>query len=209
MSKHDRIINEVWSAITHGIGVMLSISGLVMLIIKSAQAGSVRQPVAFSNYGTTLIGLFLFSTLFHSLFFTRAKRVFQVFDHCGIYLLIVGTYTPFCLLAISGLRGWIMLAVIWLLAIGGIVYHIACHNRSQKLETAIYVLMGWLCLMESKQLFAALGVNGIILLVLGGVFFTVGALVYSSHLWKYNHVLWHLFVIMGAASMFCSLYFYI
>ena len=121
-SRKYLIVNEVLNAVTHGIGAGLSIAGLVLLIIKGARLGSALHVVSYCLYGTTLILLFLTSTLFHSLIFTKAKKVFQVFDHSSIFLLIAGSYTPFCLLSIQGWLGWTLFDLIWFLAISGIVY---------------------------------------------------------------------------------------
>ena len=121
-SKRYLIVNEVFNAITHGIGVGLSIAGLVILLIKGVRLGSTIHVVAYSIYGATLILLFLASTLYHSLIFTKARKVFQVFDHSSIYLLIAGSYTPYCLLTIQGPLGWGLFAVIWLMAILGVIY---------------------------------------------------------------------------------------
>lgn len=209
LTKREQIINEVWSAITHGVGVALAIAALVLLEIKAAGNHAPLQATVFAVYGVTLILLFLFSTLFHSLYFTRAARFFQILDHCSIYLLIVGTYTPYCLLAIPGLKGIVILIMIWSLGIGGALYHIIGNNRLQAIETLIYIGMGWLCLCGGRQLFQSLGMTGLLLLVSGGILYTVGAWIYSRKWGRYSHVLWHLFVLAGATSMFFSLYLYI
>ncbi|GMA54737.1 hypothetical protein GCM10025857_60940 [Alicyclobacillus contaminans] len=127
------ITNEVFNAITHGIGFGLSIAGLVILLLNGTQLGSSLHVVSYSIYGSMLILLFLISTLFHSLIFTKAKKVFQVFDHASIFLLIAGSYTPFCLLSIGGVFGWILCGIIWLLAISGIVYK-SCTLQKKKLS---------------------------------------------------------------------------
>ncbi len=209
MDKKCQIINEVWSAITHGIGIILSIVALVVLIIKGVAAGSMLSLTAYLIYGISLFSLYLFSTLFHSLYFTKANRVFQIFDHCGINLLIAGTYTPYCLLVIHGIFGWFILAAIWITALFGILYHILAKNRKQHVETIAYVLMGWTCLLGFKQLFLGLGDIGVLLLFGGGLAFTFGALLYSIKGLKYTHVFWHLTVMVGTLLMFCSIYFYI
>ncbi|MHC3377345.1 PAQR family membrane homeostasis protein TrhA [Ligilactobacillus equi] len=203
-----QIINEVFSAITHGIGVALSIVALVLLIMKGLNQGPLYF-AAYLVYGLSLLGLYLFSTFFHTFYFTKARRLFQIFDHCGIYLLIAGTYTPYCLLGIQGQAGLALLVVVWVLAVLGICYHILAKNRKQYIETIIYIGMGWLCLLGAKSLILALGSTGITLLVLGGILFTLGAGVYSIHGVKYAHVYWHLLVVFASASMFFSIYFYL
>lgn len=209
MTRKEQIINEILSAVTHAIGIGLSIWGLVLLILKGIKVNSVLVVITVIIYGITLIGLYLFSTLFHSLYFTKFSRVFQCFDHCGINLLIAGTYTPYCLLAIRGGLGIGMLIVIWMLALGGMVYHLFSKNRQQKIETILYVLMGWMCLLGAKPLLASLGVTSSWLLIAGGVIFTFGALIYSIHNLRFAHVIWHLLVMGGTTCMFLSIYFFI
>ncbi|GKS80830.1 membrane protein [Ligilactobacillus pabuli] len=209
MDKRSQVINEVWSAITHGVGIILSIAALVALILKGVHSGSGLAFGAYLVYGISLFSLYLFSTLFHCLYFTKASRVFQIFDHCGIYLLIAGTYTPYCLLVIDGKFGWGILAVIWVTALGGTLYHILAKNRQQKIETLAYIVMGWTCLLGLKQLLDGLGWSGMSLLFFGGVAFTLGALVYSIKGLKYTHVWWHLAVMLGTLLMFLSIYYYI
>lgn len=201
------ILNEVLNAVTHGIGFGLSIAGLVILLIKGARLDSSIHIISYAIYGSMMILLFLFSTLFHSLMFTRAKKVFQVFDHASIFLLIAGSYTPFCLLSIQGWLGWTLFILIWLLAISGIVYKsLTLHKKEtlSKISTLIYINMGWLCVIAFKPLIASLGFWGTFLLASGGVSYTVGALFYSIKSVRFMHVVWHLFVMLGAGLMYFS-----
>lgn len=208
-SKRYLIVNEVFNAITHGIGAVLSIAGLVLLIIKGAQMHSPIRIVSYSIFGASMILLFLFSTLFHSLIFTKAKPVFQVFDHSSIYLLIAGSYTPYCLVTIGGGLGWFLLITIWTLAITGIVYKSIFLQKRGKADYFIYILMGWLCVIAIKPLYLGLGRTGLLLLVLGGVSYTVGTYFYSKqNSIKFMHVIWHLFVLAGAMFIFFSIYLY-
>jgi hemolysin III len=205
------IVNEVLNAVTHGVGFGLSIAGLVILLVKGAHLGSPIHVVSYALYGSTMILLFLFSTLFHSLIFTKAKKVFQVFDHASIFLLIAGSYTPFCLLSIQGWLGWTLFVAIWLLAISGIVYKsITLHKQEtvSKISTIIYIIMGWLCLFAFQPLTQSLGLWGTILLASGGVSYTVGALFYSLKHVRFMHVVWHLFVMLGAGLMYFSVLFF-
>lgn len=210
-SKKYRIVNEVLNAVTHGIGFGLSIVGLVILLSKAIQLGSTLHVISYALYGTTLILLFLSSTLFHSLIFTRAKKVFQVFDHSAIFLLIAGSYTPFCLLSVKGLWGWILFGVIWLMAIVGIIYKACTLHKQQTVKhgsTVIYIIMGWLCVLAAHSLYLSLGFTGIMLLISGGVAYTLGAIFYSFPHIRFMHVVWHLFVMMGAAFMYFSVLFF-
>ncbi|ALS38087.1 hemolysin III [Enterococcus rotai] len=210
-SRKYMILNEVLNAVTHGIGASLSIAGLVILLVKGARLGSAVHVVSYAIYGSTLILLFLSSTLFHSLIFTKAKKVFQVFDHSSIFLLIAGSYTPFCLLSIKGWLGWLLFVLIWVMAISGVVYKsLTLHKQEtvKNISTVIYIIMGWLCITAAKPLYDSLGPTGIALLVAGGVSYTLGAAFYSLKSVRFMHVVWHLFVMLGAGFMFFSILLY-
>ncbi|WP_122645196.1 PAQR family membrane homeostasis protein TrhA [Enterococcus mediterraneensis] len=210
-SRKYLIVNEVLNAVTHGIGFGLSVAGLVILLVKGARLGSAIHVVSYAVYGSMMILLFLCSTLFHSLIFTRAKKVFQVFDHASIFLLIAGSYTPYCLLSIRGWLGWTLFGLIWLSAISGVVYKsVTLHKKEtvSKVSTVIYIIMGWLCILAAKPLLASLGVTGTVLLVSGGVAYTIGAIFYSFKNIRFMHVVWHLFVMLGAGLMYFSILFF-
>ncbi|KRL02680.1 PAQR family membrane homeostasis protein TrhA [Liquorilactobacillus capillatus] len=209
LNKKERLLNEIWSGITHGVGLALSIAALVLLLIKAVASTQTLYLTAFIIYGVSLIVLYAASMFFHCLYFTRAQKIFRILDHCSIFMLIAGTYTPYCLLAIGGIKGMLLLGLIWFLTISGILFHLFSHGKLQKIETIIYVIMGWLCLLGIKDLLSSLGWNGFMLLLAGGIMFTLGALVYSIKGVKYAHVYWHLFVMLGSAAMFFSIYFYI
>ncbi|AII39219.1 MULTISPECIES: PAQR family membrane homeostasis protein TrhA [Enterococcus] len=205
------ILNEVFNAVTHGIGTGLSIAGLVILLVKGAHLHSSLHIVSYAIYGSMMILLFLTSTLFHSLIFTKAKKVFQVFDHSSIFLLIAGSYTPFCLLSIRGWLGWTLFVLIWLFAILGIIYKaLTLHKRERvsKVSTIIYIFMGWLCVVAAVPLYHSLGMTGVILMVAGGLSYTIGAFFYSLNSIRYMHVVWHLFVMLGAGFMYFSVLFF-
>lgn len=205
-SRKYLITNEVLNAVTHGVGVLLSIVGFVLLLRK---ANSGLHYVSFIIYGVSLLLLFLASTLYHSLIFTKAKKVLQVFDHCSIYLLIAGTYTPYCLLYIKGTIGIVLLSVIWLAAIIGIIYKSLTLSKVKsvsKLSTIIYNVMGWAVVIALPSLYHSVGLKGLLLLVGGGVAYTVGSVFYSMKNRRYMHVVWHLFVMLGAMLMFFSIY---
>ncbi|MHC5248234.1 PAQR family membrane homeostasis protein TrhA [Enterococcus sp. LJL90] len=205
------ILNEVLNAVTHGIGFGLSVAGLVLLIIKGVGLDSPIRVVSYTIYGSMMILLFLASTLFHSLIFTKAKKVFQVFDHSSIFLLIAGSYTPYCLVSIQGWLGWTLFGLIWTFAIIGVVFKAVTLHRTKsvsKASTIIYIIMGWLCLIAAKPLYDSLGVAGISLLVAGGLSYTIGAAFYSLKNVRFMHVVWHLFVMLGAGFMYFSVLFY-
>lgn len=202
------IWNETLNAVTHGLGTGLSITGLILLLIKASQLASIKHLFAYLIYGVSLIILFLSSTLFHSLIFTKAKKVFQVFDHSSIYLLIAGSYTPFCLLALPKKAGFLMLLLVWGIALLGILYKTIFFNKKTKADVLLYIIMGWLCLFTLKPLWIGLGSTGFWLLVAGGVTYTLGAIFYSLKQVPFMHVVWHLFVLGGATFMFFSILFY-
>ena len=158
-----------------------------------------------------MILLFLFSTLFHSLMFTRARTVFQVFDHSSIFLLIAGSYTPFCLISIQGWLGWALFVFIWLIAIAGIIYKsLTLHQKepNPKISTMIYIVMGWLCLIAFYPLVQSLGVRGTALLASGGIAYTFGTIFYRLKNVPFMHVVWHLFVMLGAGLIYFSILLY-
>ena len=210
-TKKYLIVNEVFNAVTHGIGFGLSVAGLILLIIKGVQLHSTAHVLSYIVYGVSLMLLFLSSTLFHSLIFTRAKKVFQVFDHCSIFFLIAGTYTPFCVLSMHGWLGKALLIGIWTLAIGGVVYKsLTLHKQAtvSKISTIIYLIMGWLVVIALPQLLDTIGVTGVVLLVAGGISYSLGAGFYSMKKIRFMHVVWHLFVLLAAILMFFAVYLY-
>lgn len=208
-SKTYHILDNIFSAITHGIGFGLSIAGLVILIVKAAQTHNPLRITTFAIYGSSLVLLYLFSTLYHSLIFTRAKRVFQIFDHSSIFILIAGSYTPYSLVAIGGVAGWIMFSVIWAITIVGILYYILNKGNHIIFDTILYVVMGWMVLLSGARLYTRLGNLGFWLLVLGGIAYTAGALLYTLRGIPYIHVVWHLFVMLGSILMYFSVLFYV
>jgi hemolysin III len=195
---------EIANAITHGIGAALAIAALVLLIVFSAMKGTVWHVVSFSIFGATLVILYLESTLYHSLTNKKVKRLFRKFDHMSIFLLIAGTYTPFCLTILRGTMGWIMFAIVWGSTIVGIVLKAFLTGKKDKLSTILYVVMGWLIVIAIKTMYLSMTFSGFLFLVIGGLLYTVGALFYSWDKLRYNHGVWHLFVIGGSVCHFFS-----
>lgn len=208
-SKTYNIVDNVLSAVTHGIGFGLSVAGLVILIVVAAHSGNAMKIVCFTLYGSSLVLLYLFSTLYHSLVFTRAKRVFQIFDHSSIFILIAGSYTPYTLVAIGGAKGWVLWGIIIALSVFGILFYIFNPGKYVALNTVIYVLMGWMVIFASADLYPVLGPKGFWLLVGGGVAYTIGAILYSMRRIPYIHVIWHLFVMLGSILMYFSILLYV
>ena len=195
---------EIANAITHGVGACLAIAALVILVVFAALKGTVWQVVSFSVFGATLVLLYFASTLYHSLTNVRAKGVFHKFDHISIYLLIAGTYTPFCLTALLGWVGWTVFGVVWSCAILGAVIKSISVGKKVKLSTILYIMMGWVILIAVKPLYQAMTFNGFALLIGGGLSYTAGTIFFIRDHVKYNHSVWHLFVIGGSVLHFFS-----
>lgn len=195
---------EIANAITHGIGAALAIAALAILVVFAAIRGNVWHVVSFSVYGSTLVLLYFASTLYHSLTHLKAKGVFHKFDHISIYLLIAGTYTPFCLTALRGWIGWTVLGIVWSCAILGTVLKSISVGKRVMMSTILYVLMGWVIIIAIKPLYNAMPYNGFLLLVAGGVSYTLGTIFFIRDQVKYNHSVWHIFVLGGSVLHFFS-----
>ncbi|SRR5258706_82070 len=193
---------EIANAITHGVGALLAIAALVILIVLAAINGTVWHVVSFSIFGSTLVLLYFASTLYHSLTHVRAKHVFNKIDHISIYLLIAGTYTPFCLTALRGWIGWTVFGIVWGCAVLGAVLKAISIGSRVRLSTILYVMMGWVILFAIKSLYQAMSFNGFILLMGGGVSYTLGTIFFLRDQVKYNHSVWHLFVLGGSVLHF-------
>lgn len=200
---------ERFNALSHLAGAVLAGVGAIVLIVMAARLGDPWKVVSVSIYGCMLFLLFLTSTLYHS-FKGRAKRIWCKLDHCVIYLLIAGSYTPFALVSLRGAWGWTLLGVVWALAIFGIVQE-ACLARGKRvLSLVIYVAMGWLALIAAVPLLRSLTAGGFAWLVAGGAAYTVGILFYANdHRWRHAHGIWHLFVLGGSASHFVAVSGYV
>src|SRR5690625_489797 len=193
---------EIANSITHGIGATLSLAALVILIVYASLYGNAWNIVSFSLFGTTMLLLYVFSTLVHSLPIGKAKKVFEILDHAGIFFFIAGTYTPFLLVALRGALGWTLFGIIWGLAIFGTVFKAFFVDRFVKLSTILYIVIGWLIVVAWKPLVASVSTKGIVFLVIGGVLYSFGAIFYVWKGFKYHHAIWHLFVVAGSIMHF-------
>ena len=196
---------ELFNAITHGIGALLSVAGCVVLLVRCHQLGDSVAAVSSAIYGTTLIILYTMSTLYHALANEKAKAVFRVFDHVTIYLLIAGTYTPYTLACLGGALGWTLFGIVWAAAIVGIVFSSIRLRRFQKLSMICYIAMGWVILIAIKPLWQVIGTLPMVFLVIGGVLYTGGVLFYQMKESRYMHSIWHLFVIAGSIFQYFSI----
>ena len=200
---------ERFNSISHIIGAVAAAVGLVTLVVLAERQGDLWKIVSFSIYGTTLLLLYTFSTLYHSLR-GKAKRLFRKLDHHSIYLLIAGTYPPFTLVTMRGVWGWSLFGIIWALAAFGIALDSLPQKEPRILPVVIYLVMGWLCLIALKPLLQALPTKGFAWLLAGGIFYTVGVVFYAlDDRVRYFHGIWHLFVLAGSLSHYVTIFLYV
>ena len=197
---------NVWS---HAFGIFLSIIALVLLMTKAIEKGNIWMMISFPIFGISLILLYLASTLYHSAKDPSKRFKLKIFDHAAIYVLIAGSYTPFTLVSLNGETGWFIFSIVWILAFTGIILKLFFTGRFKVLSTAMYVLMGWIIIFYFKELTANLNSDGVFYLILGGVFYTIGAVLYSIKKIKFNHAIFHVFVLGGSFCHFLSVYLYI
>jgi hemolysin III len=200
---------ERFNSISHLIGAALAATGSVVLIFLAARLGDPWKIVSFSIYGAMLLALYITSTLYHSTR-GRAKNVLRKFDHCAIYLLIAGSYTPFTLVSLRGPWGWSLFGTVWALALLGVVQEIWLAKGARVLSLVIYVLMGWLALIAIVPLISALSWGGFAWLAVGGLLYTVGIIFYATDdKLRHGHGVWHLFVLGGSAAHYFTVLFYV
>jgi len=200
------VIEEWLNSFSHGIGCIAAVVGLVFMMLRAQDPLAVT---AGAIYGATLILMFLSSTLYHAISDQRAKGWLKLFDHSAIYLLIAGTYTPLLLVSIGGWLGITMTALIWTLALAGIMFKLIAHHRFPKVSVATYLLMGWIALGVIYPLYQALPGEGLWLIIAGGLCFSIGVLFYVAKKIKYTHAIWHLFVLGGCSCHYFSIYYYV
>ncbi|MDL0431503.1 hemolysin III family protein [Marinobacter sp. TBZ242] len=205
-STHHRI--EEWlNSATHGLGAFLSVIGTIALVVAASQMGDVWKIVSFSIFGASLILLYVASALYHGTRHPRLRALFKTLDHCAIFLLIAGSYTPFLLVNMRGTTGWTLFAIIWSLALTGVVLKIIFKNRFKLARVGIYIAMGWLITFASSDLVASLNETALYLTIAGGVAYTAGVVFYLADRIPYMHAIWHLFVIGGSALHFSAVYY--
>jgi len=199
-------LEEKLNVISHGFGLVLSIIAFPFLVIKSLNFEGFWKPISFIIYGLSLIILYAASTFYHAAKKPKRRRQLNIFDHAAIYVLIAGSYSPFCLVALNSSLGWYMFIFVWLFALIGIVLKLFFTGRFDKLSTAMYLLMGWQVLFFIKPLMKNLSAEGLQFLIAGGIFYSVGAVLYSIKRMPYNHAIFHVFVLLGSLSHFMALY---
>jgi hemolysin III len=201
--------DELASSVVHGIGAALSAAALCILVSLAALRGDAWRVVSFSIYGSALVLLYLVSTLYHSFRSRGVRRVFQILDHSFIYILIAGTYTPFCLVTMNGWAGWALFGTIWGLAVIGVTLNTALFGRFLFFSQAMYVAMGWLVVAAIYPLWRALPPAGLAWLAGGGVLYTAGLVFFGWRAFPFHHTVWHLFVIAGSACHFFAMLLYV
>ncbi|KPU45601.1 hemolysin-III related [Oxobacter pfennigii] len=200
---------EITNAILHGIGAGLAIAALSVLIIFACFYGDAWHIVSFAVYGATLVILYLSSTLFHSFPKGKVKDIFEIIDHCSIYLLIAGTYTPLALISLRGPIGWTVFAIVWGVSIAGIVFKIFWVKKFVILSTLLYIFMGWMVIFVLKPLIQSMPFISTAFLAVGGGLYTVGTIFYIWRKMKFHHAIWHIFVLGGSICHFFTILFLI
>ena len=205
----ESLSERLFNTITHGIGSILSIVALVLMVVYASYNSDAWSIVGVSIFGSTLILLYMSSTLYHAFSNGRVKQIFKTLDQSFIYLLIAGTYTPVLLITLRNTLGWTVFVLVWAMAIGGITHRIFFFDKLKKLSLISYIVMGWLSLIVFKSLLNAAPAELVVWLLIGGAFYTGGLIFYSWEKLPFNHAIWHLFVLGGSFSHFIGIYIYL
>ncbi len=200
---------EIANAVTHGLGTAAAIVALTLMMVKAAGVLDAANIAGIAVYGVSLITLFLCSTLYHSFYHPKVKAVLKRLDHSAIFVLIAGTYTPFLMITLQSPLARILLFVIWGMAVVGVLFKVFFIHRLKRVSLLIYLLMGWLSLLVVSELYVALPPPGFVLLVVGGLAYTVGAVFYAAKKYQYTHAIWHVFVLGGATCHCVSVAVYV
>ena len=204
-SKSEELLN----ILTHGLGLLLSIAALPILIVRANQLETPFTLFSFLVFGISMIILYAASTFYHASKDAKLRRKLNIFDHAAIYVLIAGTYTPFTLVTLNGTLGWVIFGLTWGFALVGVILKLFFTGRFDKISTLMYILMGWQIVFAIKPLIKSLSSEGLNLLFAGGIFYTIGAALYSIKKIPYNHAIFHFFVLFGTLSHFLCVYWYV
>ena len=196
-------------ALTHALGAVLSVAGLVLLVIRAANTGDVWRIVSFSIFGASMVLLYSASTIYHTLVDSPSRQKWKVLDHSMIYVLIAGSYTPFMLVSLRGPWGWSLFGVIWGLTIAGIAFKVFFAGRFKLVSTLLYLGLGWMCLIAAKPMLEHVPNGALWWLLAGGLFYSLGTIFYMRKSMLYHHAVWHLFVLGGTACHFQAIYGYL
>ena len=199
---------EIANSISHGLALVLALAAMPVLILSAAELGNTRFTIGVVVFGVSIVLLYLASTLYHSLRHERAKQFFRKVEHCAIFLLIAGSYTPFTLGVLRGPWGWTLLTIVWVLAVAGITMKIIAGHRHWWLSIVLYVVMGWLAIVAVKPILTLVPLPGILLILAGGVAYSGGLAFFAAHRIRYNHFIWHLFVMAGTVCHYLAVLWY-
>jgi hemolysin III len=202
-------LEEIANSITHGIGLTLSLAGMTVLVILALTRGSIWHIIGCAVYGTTLVSVYAASTLYHSFQEPRIKDVFRTVDQIAIYLLIAGTYTPFMLVNLRGFWGYLLLAIVWSLAITGIIIKIAFADRYKNVTMALYLVIGWMAIIAVKPIITTVPAGGLAWIGAGGASYMTGLVFFAWDRIPFNHTIWHLFVLGGSACHYFAVMYYV
>ena len=203
------IKEEIAHSVTHGIGALLSVIGLATLVVNSSLYGDAWHIVSTSIYGLTLITLYTASTLYHAITVPDIKRVLQKLDHAAIFLLIAGTYTPFTLVSLRGGWGWALFGLVWSIAIAGMIMELVVKKRYKRISIGLYLGLGWIVMIAVVPLVENVEPGGLLLLIAGGLFYSLGVIFYVWKKLVYHHAIWHVFVLAGSACPFFAVFHYV
>ena len=207
--QHYSVLEEKTNIISHAVGFFLGIIALVLMVVRASLYGNAWHIVGVSIFGASLVCLYAASTIYHSSKDPKIRARLRVLDHATIYVLIAGTYTPFALVTLNGWVGWVIFGVTWGMALTGIILKLFFTGRYNLLSTLMYVFMGWIVIFAIKPLINNLSADGLFWLMAGGVAYTVGAILYGIKQIKFNHAIFHMFVLLGSFCHFVSVYFYV
>jgi hemolysin III len=205
---HYKLGDILANAITHGIGAVLAVAGAVYLIVQSTR-GTAWHIVSCTVFATTLVLVYVCSTLYHSLVRTRARHVFHVLDHSSIYLLIAGTYTPFTLISLHGPVGWALFGAVWSLAVAGVIFKCFAVGKFAVASALVYLFQGWIVVFAFQPLLHAIGWHGVMWMGAGGVAYTLGIVFFAMDRLRYFHAVWHIFVLAGSVAHYFAILFYV
>ena len=200
---------EIAHSVTHGIGALLSVVGLTILVIYSSMYGDTWHIISSSIYGVTLITLYTSSTLYHAITVPNVKRFLQKLDHAAIFLLIAGTYTPFTLVNLRGGWGWTLFGIVWSIAIAGMIMELIVKQRYKRVSLGLYLGLGWIVMIAIDPMITHVEAGGLILLLIGGLFYSLGVIFYVWKTLLYHHAIWHVFVLTGSVCHFFAVFFYV
>lgn len=207
--KYYSPVEERLNILSHSLGLVLSSVALVFLVIRATQHGDVFRIVSFSVFGASLIILYAASVIYHSVYEPKARGRLRIVDHASIFILIAGSYTPYTLVTLNGKTGWILFGIAWSIALSGVILKLFFTGKYKLLSTSMYLAMGWMVIFAIKPLINNLSSDGLFWLVAGGLAYTVGAILYSIKKIKFNHAIFHIFVLLGSLCHFISVYFFV